>query len=126
MREHVLCAFSSQVRKKPTPDCVYDFSTQISYYDKKLTKKVIDDLLADSSKGTFHTDSIETSDKDHYFGRIPSTSLTETVEQSDPDNLHLYGSTMETRGTETSDVDNVWKALSTVTTYSTENTDKDN
>ncbi len=57
---------------------------------------------------------------------MTSTVLTENVEQSDSDNLHLYGSTMETRGTETSDAVGLWKALSTATTYTIENTDKDN
>jgi len=126
MKEHVLCNFSNQVLKQPNPYTVYDFSSQISYYDFNRTKKVIDGLLLDNLNSTFETSSVETSDKDNYVGKGPSTVLTENVENSDVDNVYLCGSTMETRGTETSDVDNLWKTLSTVTTYSTENTDKDN
>lgn len=125
MREHVLCNFSSMVCKKPKPYSVYDFSTQISYFDENLTKKVIDGLLIGKRHSTFETSSVETSDRDHYVGCMTSTMLTENVEQSDSDNLHLCGSTMETRGTETSDADGLWKALSTATTYTIENTDKD-
>lgn len=126
MKEHVLCNFSNQVLKQPNPYTVYDFSSQISYYDFNHTQKVIDGLLTGKRNSTFETSSIETSDKDSYAGKGAGTVLTENVENSDVDNFHLCGSTMETRGTETSDVDNVWKALSTVTTYSTENTDTDN
>lgn len=126
MKEHVLCHFSNRVSKQPNPYTVYDFSSQISYYDTNHTQKVIASLLSLSHNSSFETSSLESSDKDNYVGKMPSTVLTENIEHSDVDNLYLCGSTIETRGTETSDSDKLWNALSTVTTYSTENTDSDN
>ena len=126
MKEHVLCHFSERVSKQPNPCAVYDFSSQISYYDANHTQKVIDSLLGVRHNSSFETSSLESSDKDNYVGRMPSTIMTENIEHSDVDNLHLCGSTIETRGTESSDADNLRIALGTVTTYSTENTDRDN
>lgn len=126
MGEHILCRFSSIVPKQEHLHAVYDFSSQISYYDMGRMKKVIDllDGVVHNSRGS----SVEITDKTNHLSRVSSSIFTENIENSDVDNYHLLdlGGTMETRGTETSDVDHFWKMLSTTTTFATENTDKDN
>ena len=70
--------------------------------------------------------SVEMTNKGNYSGRALSSVYTESVENSDVDNLRLLGATVETRGTETSDADCCWKMFSTITTFATETSDEDN
>lgn len=125
MKEYILCQYGENVKKVESPHVVYDFLTQISYYDSKRTQRVIDGLTDYAQKSTVETYAVETSDRDEYSKPLNSTILTENVEHSDADNLILQESTIETRGTETSDLDNTWRIVSTKTTFSTEGKVKD-
>lgn len=126
MKNHILCRYSETANKVKNPNTIYDFQSQVSYYDSIGTRKVIDAAKKFSQNATFETSTVETTDKDHYAKAPIGTVLTENVEHSDADGLLMFGNTIETRGTENSDQDNLWKMLSTITTFSTENTDMDN
>ena len=125
MKGHILSQYGEIVKKIENPYVIYDFLSQISYYDSMCTQRVIDRLTSHAQNSTFETSAVETSDKDDYSRQISSTTLTENVEHSDADSLLLQESTIETRGTEISDLDNIWSMVSTKTTFSTEVTDKD-
>ena len=126
MEEHVLCQYSSVVPKQENPCVIYDFLSQVSYCDASRTKKVIDSLGEVVRHSTEEISSVEMTNKGNYSGRALSSVYTESVENSDVDNLRLLGATVETRGTETSDADSCWKMFSTITTFATETSDEDN
>lgn len=125
MKGHILSQYGETVKKIESPYVIYDFLSQISYYDSMCTQRVVNRLTNHALISTFETSTVETSDKDDYSRQFSSTILTENVEHSDADSLLLQESTIETRGTEISDLDNVCRMVSTKTTFSTEITDKD-
>jgi hypothetical protein len=99
MRKHILSSFSNHHNYHNKPTNYYDEVTQVSYEDSKFTKAIVSRY---ETSGI--TESIENSDPDE-FGYMSSTKVTFTVENSDEDELYMIGRSMETRVVESSDPD---------------------
>lgn len=109
------------------PILFYDNVTQISYTDKEMTKKAIN-LVKNCT--TIVTETIEQSDPDE-FTLNQTSRLTKTIENSDPDEFSgqefkfTIGTTRQTFEIESSDQDEYQFIDSTRITRSIEGSDPD-
>lgn len=98
MKKHILSKFSKVYEFQKINNNYYDEVTQVSYKDSKLREKTI------SSEWT---------------------GITETVENSDPDEFRYQGPTVETATVENSDADEFRCKERTELTFTLESSDED-
>lgn len=98
LRKHILSKFSKTYDYQRVNNNYYDEVTQVSYNDKIVTSDIA------NKEWTGLTETIENSDPDEFICKADSR-LTFTVENSDPDEFRLQGPTVETAVVENSDAD---------------------
>ena len=122
MRGHILSLLSETHKKLETAKTYYSFISQLSYYDKQCSDKVITHFV---SASTVETNAIESSDPDQFSANGPRTIITETIENSDADEFQMqHIGTVETRSIETSDSDGYY-CVSSKGTFTIETSDPD-
>ena len=121
MKKPYLANYANKIKINNETGVYYDKASQITYKDQDKKIKIVD---IGKFESTIETRVIENSDPDE-FNLYGTTKSTFTVEDNDPDEFFQLGSTRLTETIEDSDPDELYRLGSTVETATIENSDPD-
>lgn len=119
MKKHVLDRYATTKEFNGKSKGFYDGLSQITYMDKGFKKKMLYKM-----ESTLITETVENSDPDEFSCNV-STKQTYTIENSDTDEFNCKESTIETAEIETSDPDELNLLGNSIETRMIETSDAD-